>query len=155
MKSPPFNAQLRQQSSCPVPAHYPQKRQDQPYCHAKPTNRAKRQYSQIEDDSPVLDKAGKKFIQELCGVFLYLARAVDGGLLPVLSSLASQQVNPTEKRQWSYETKFLDYMAMQEDATPDLPRKHLGLSIPQQCIIFIQIEILQLCGRTHVHGRKG
>ena len=43
-----------------------------------------------------LNKAGKKFIQEVCGVFLFLARGVDGGLLPALSSLASQQANPTE-----------------------------------------------------------
>jgi hypothetical protein len=51
----------------------------------------KKQYSQAEDDSPALDKAGKKFILEVCGVFLYLARAVNGGLLPVLTSLAFQQ----------------------------------------------------------------
>jgi hypothetical protein len=73
----------------------PQKQQDQPYLHVKPTYGAKKQYSQVEDNSPALNKARKKFIQEVCGVFLYLAQAVDGGLLPVLSSLASQQANPT------------------------------------------------------------
>jgi hypothetical protein len=65
--------------------------------------------------SPTLDKAGKKFIQEVCGVFLYLAQAVHGGLLPVLSSLASQQANPTEKTIEVCQ-QFLDYMATQEDA---------------------------------------
>ncbi len=35
---------------------------------------AKKQYSQAEDNSPALDKAGKKFIQEVCRVFLYLAK---------------------------------------------------------------------------------
>ncbi len=75
----------------------PQKWQDQPYSHVKPTYGAKKQYSQVEDNSPSLNKAGKKFIQEVCGVLLYLAQAVDGGLLPALSSLASQQANPTEK----------------------------------------------------------
>ncbi len=75
----------------------PQKQHDQPYPHVKPTYRAKKQYSQVEDNSPALDKAGKKFIQEVCGVSLYLAQAVNGGLLPVLSSLASQQANPTVK----------------------------------------------------------
>ncbi len=56
----------------------PAKRQNQPYPHAKPNYGAKNQYSQENDDSPALSKAGKIFIQEVCGVFLYLARAVDG-----------------------------------------------------------------------------
>ncbi len=59
--------------------------------------RAKKQYSQVEDISPALNKAGKKFIYEVCRVFLYLAQVVNGGLLPVLSLLASQQANTTEK----------------------------------------------------------
>jgi hypothetical protein len=92
----------------------PHKRQDQPYPHIKPTYGAKKQYSQVEDDSPTLNKAGKKFIQEVCGVFLYLAWAVDRGLLPTLSSLASQEANPTEKTMELCK-QFLDYMATQED----------------------------------------
>ena len=47
--------------------------------------------------------------------FLFLARAVNRGLLPVLSSLASQQVNPTDKT-IELCKQFLDYMATQEDA---------------------------------------
>ena len=74
----------------------PAKQQDQPYPHIKPNYGAKRQHVQEDDNSPELDKAGKKFIQEVCGVFLFLARAFDGGLLTPLSSLASQQANPME-----------------------------------------------------------
>ena len=91
------------------------KRQDQPYPHVKPNYGAKKQYSQEDDDSPALNKAGKKIIQEVCGVFLFLARAVNGGLLPALSSLTSQQANPTEKTMVLYK-QFLDFMASQEDA---------------------------------------
>jgi hypothetical protein len=40
---------------------------------------------------------------------------VDRGLLPVISSLASQQANPTEKTMEQCK-QFLDYMATQEDA---------------------------------------
>jgi hypothetical protein len=94
----------------------PQKSQDQPYPHVKPTYGAKKQYSHVEDNSPALDKAGKKFIQEVCGVvFLYLACVVDGALLPELSSLASQEANPTEKTMQLCKY-FLDYIVMQEDA---------------------------------------
>jgi hypothetical protein len=48
-------------------------------------------------------------------VFLFLARAVDGGLLPALSSIASQLANPTEKTMELCK-KFLDFMATQEEA---------------------------------------
>jgi hypothetical protein len=69
-----------------------------------------KQYSQVEDNSPALNKADKKFIQEVCGVYLYLAQAVNEGLLPALSSLASQQANSTEKMMELCK-QFLDYMA--------------------------------------------
>jgi len=93
----------------------PSKRQDQPYPHIKPNYGAKTQYSQEDDNSPVLSKAGEKIIQEVCGIFLFLARAVDGGLLPALSSIASQQANPMEKTMVLCK-QFLDFMASQEDA---------------------------------------
>ncbi len=48
-------------------------------------------------------------------MFLFLTRAVNGGLLPALSSLASQQANPTEKTMELCK-KFLDFMATQEEA---------------------------------------
>jgi hypothetical protein len=73
------------------------------------------QYAQGEDVSPALNKAGKKFIQEVCGVFLFLAWAVNGGLLLALSSLASQQANSTEKTMELCK-KFLNFMATQEEA---------------------------------------
>jgi hypothetical protein len=40
------------------------------------------QHAMAEDTPPPLYKAGKKFIQEVCKVFLFLARGVNGGLLP-------------------------------------------------------------------------
>ena len=45
---------------------------------------------------PPLDKEGKRFIQEVCGTFLFYARAIDGGVLPALSALALQQAQPME-----------------------------------------------------------
>ncbi len=93
----------------------PTKQQYQPYPHVKPNYGAHMQYAQGEDVSPALDKAGKKFSQEVCRVFLFLARAVDGGLLPALSSLASLQANLTEKTMELCKI-FLDFMATQEEA---------------------------------------
>jgi hypothetical protein len=106
----------------------PTKRQDQPYPHVKPNYGAHTQYAQGEDVSPALNKAGKKIIQEVCGVFLFLARAVDGELPLALSSLASQQANPTEKTMELCK-KFLDFMATQEEAILTYPASKMVLAI--------------------------
>ncbi len=94
----------------------PVKSQDQPYPHAKPNYGAKMQHATAEDTTPPsLNKIGKKIIQEVCGVFLFLAHGVNGGLLPALSALASQQANPTEQTMELCK-QFLDYMASQDEA---------------------------------------
>jgi hypothetical protein len=56
-------------------------RQDQPHPHIAKSYGAKEQHANSMDDSPPLDKAGKKFIQEVTGVFLFLARAVNSTML--------------------------------------------------------------------------
>jgi hypothetical protein len=91
------------------------KSQDQPYPHAKPNYGAKTQPAMAEDTTPPLDKAGKKFIQEVCGVFLFLASGVNNGLLPAPSALVFQQANPTEQMLVLCK-HFLDYMASQDKA---------------------------------------
>ena len=88
----------------------PTKLEHQPYPHVRPTYGALTQYTKEEDHLQPMDKAGKKYIQEVCGVFLYLARAVDGGILPALSSLAQQQASPTINTMILCK-KFLNYMA--------------------------------------------
>jgi hypothetical protein len=88
----------------------------------------KKQYSQEDDNSPALNKAGKKIIQEVFGVFLFLARAVNGGLLPALSSLASQQANPTEKTMRLCK-QFLDFMATKEDDVLTYQASNMVLAI--------------------------
>jgi hypothetical protein len=64
---------------------------------------------------PSLDKAGKKFIQEVMGVFLYLAQAVDLTNFTPLSAIVSKQAAPIEKTMQKY-LQFLDCAASQEDA---------------------------------------
>ena len=92
----------------------PTKPQDQPYPHVKPNYGAKTQHTAAEDTSPPLDKADKKIIQEVCGTFLFLAHGIDGGILPALSALASQQAQPTENTMKVCKL-FLDHMASQEE----------------------------------------
>jgi hypothetical protein len=68
-----------------------------------------------QDDSHLLDAAGKKCIQQIIGSFLYYARAVDPTILMALSAIASQQSSPTEETNRCVH-QFLDYMATHPDA---------------------------------------
>ncbi len=80
------------------------------------------------DTSPPLDKSGKKFIQEVMGVFLYLAQAVDSTMLTALSLLASKQAAPTERTMQKC-LQFLDYAASQEDAIVTYRASNMRLAI--------------------------
>ena len=68
-----------------------------------------------EPESPKLDKAGKKYIQQVVGSFLYYARAVDMTILHALSEIASEQANPTERTKKKVD-QLLDYMATNPNA---------------------------------------
>ncbi len=117
-------------SKAPKRFHHsaPHKPQDQPYPHVKPTYGSKEQFAKSEDTSPPLDKAGTKFIQEVCGVFLFLACGVDGYLLPALSALALQQSAPTEQTMTLCK-QFLDYIATQEEAIITYSASNVVLAI--------------------------
>ena len=93
----------------------PRKPQDQPHLHVKPKYGATKQYAPDDDDSPLLDQAGQKFVQEVIGTFLYYARAVDLTMLPALGSIATQQAQPTH-RTLAKVKLFLDYAATHPDA---------------------------------------
>ena len=75
--------------------HKLQKKQHQPYPSAPIVYGAKKQYSTPQSTAPLLDKKGKKFIQKVCGKFLFLGRAVDSTLLCPISVIASQLATPT------------------------------------------------------------
>lgn len=106
----------------------PSKPQHQPYPHIKPNYGAKTQHTTEEDTSPLLDKEGKRFIQEVCGTFLFYGRGVDGTILPALSALASQQSAPTENTKILTKL-FLDHMATQEDAVLTYKASDMVLAI--------------------------
>ena len=72
--------------------------QNQPHPHVHKTYRAKMQHATAPDVSIPLNKLGKKFIQEVAGVFLFLVRAVVSTMLTRLSALTSEQAAPTEKK---------------------------------------------------------
>merc|ERR1712086_810158 len=76
---------------------------------------AKKQYATQESKAPLLDAKGKKFIQQVCGKFLFLGRAVDSTLLCPISAIASQSSKPTEDT-LKQTKQLLNYIATQEEA---------------------------------------
>ena len=93
----------------------PDKIQNSPHPHNIPTYGAKVQYAEQQDESPLLDKADTKYVQQVAGTLLYYGRAVDPTILPALSSIASEQAAPTERTMKRIK-QLLDYCASQEEA---------------------------------------
>ncbi|KAL7474191.1 hypothetical protein ACHAW6_000181 [Cyclotella cf. meneghiniana] len=93
----------------------PTKPQHQPYPSAPRTYGNKQQFCDSADSSPALSKDKKTFVQEVIGVFLYYARAVDCTMLTALGSLAVQQANPMENTLAKIH-QFLDYALTHPDA---------------------------------------
>jgi hypothetical protein len=106
----------------------PPVRQDQPHPHIAKLYGAKEQHANPINDSPPLDKAGKKFIQEVTGVFFFLARAVNLTMLTPLSALASEQATPT-KQTMEKCLQILDYAASQEEAIITYSASDMKLAI--------------------------
>ena len=73
----------------------------------------KQYYATQESTAPPLNKQGKKFIQQVCGKFLFLGCAVNSTLLCPISAIAAQSSKPTEDTM-KYAIQFLDYVATQE-----------------------------------------
>eukprot|EP00804_Cyclotella_cryptica_P007584 CCRYP_010663-RA/>CCRYP_010663-RA protein AED:0.17 eAED:0.17 QI:0/0/0/1/1/1/2/0/834 len=93
----------------------PIKPQHQPYPHTPHTYGAKQQFVDTADDSALLSNTDKTFVQEVIGVFLYYAQAVDCTMLPALGSLATQQTAPTQNTMLKVH-QFLDYAMTHPDA---------------------------------------
>ena len=91
------------------------KKQNAPYPSVKINYGAKKQYATQSSTAPLLDAKGKKFIQQVCGKFLFLGRAVDSTLLCPISAIASQSSKPTEDTM-DQTHQLLDYLSHQEEA---------------------------------------
>jgi len=68
---------------------------DSPHKHVLPQHGAKVQLTTL-DTSPPLDAAASTRIQEIVGIFLYYAHAINNTMLVALGTIASQQASATE-----------------------------------------------------------
>ena len=90
-----------------------QKKQHQPYPSTPIIYGAKKQYVTPQSTAPLLDKKGKKFIQKVCGKFLFLGRSVESTLLCPIGVIASQSETPTEDTMRQTQ-QLIDYISTQE-----------------------------------------
>jgi hypothetical protein len=113
MQGPPFYAHVHKKGLEKNPTSPPKLPQDQLHPHVKKMYSSKVQHPKSIDESPLLNKAGKKFIQERMEVFRFLARAVYWTLLTPLSAIASDQAGSTENTMQKC-LQFLDWVTSQE-----------------------------------------
>ncbi len=95
--------------------HEVQKEQHSPHPCTTIIYGAKVQYAKQAVKSPTVDAKTKKFIQQVCGKFLFLGQAVDSTLLCPISAIALQSANPTEKT-LELTHHLIDHLGTQEEA---------------------------------------
>jgi hypothetical protein len=88
----------------------------------------KTQYATTASTARPVDAKTKKFIQQVCGKFLFLGRAVDSTLLCPISAIASQSSAPTEDT-LAQTTQLLDYLATQEEAVLTYTASEMTLAV--------------------------
>jgi hypothetical protein len=123
----PMNAKLHAESFETIPTQTG-KLQHAPYQSAPIQYGVKKQYATQESKAPLLDNKAKRFIQQVCGKFLFLGRAVDSILLCPISAIASQSSKPTEDTMQQM-LQVLDYQATQEDAVLSYHASNLVLAV--------------------------
>jgi hypothetical protein len=106
----------------------PAKPQHQPHPHLPIKYGEKKQTSEPEDTSPKLNREETKFVQEVTGVFLFYARAVDSTMLVALSAIAAEQGSPTQQTLRKVE-QFLDYAATNPEAVVTYKASDMVLAI--------------------------
>ena len=93
----------------------PARPEHSPHAWNQPQYGAKIQYSAATDDTPFLDAANARHVQEVLGTLLFYARAVDLTMLKAIGTLATQQSKPTEATMKGI-VKLLNYVAAHPDA---------------------------------------
>jgi hypothetical protein len=102
--------------------------QHAPYSIAPIQYGAKKQYTTQELKAPLLDNKAKHFIQQVCGKFLFISRAVESTRLCPISAIASQSSKPTEDKM-QQTLQLLDYLATQEDAILSYHASNMVLAV--------------------------
>ena len=112
----------------------PKRPQHSPHAYAIPTYCKAVQYAEEADTTAPLDAAGITRLQEIIGVLLFYARAVDSTMLVALGTLASAQSKGTEATAQAA-TQLLNYCATHPDAVVCISRQRDGSPWSQRCFL--------------------
>jgi hypothetical protein len=88
---------------------------------------AKQQFA-TPDLSPMVDLKDTKRLQEVCGTFLYYARAVDCTMLPALGTLSSNQATTTAQTIIAM-TQLLNYCVTYPEAVVEFRASNMVLHV--------------------------
>lgn len=104
----------------------PKKPQNSPHAWTKPNYGSAQQMTAAPDDGIPLEPAKIKTLQQIIGVLLYYARAVDSTMLVALGSLAAAQTKSTTNTMKAAE-QLLDYAATHPNARVRFNRSQMIL----------------------------
>jgi hypothetical protein len=108
--------------------HIAKKWQYAPYPFVPIQYGVKKQYTTLELKAPLLDDKATQFIQQVCGKFLFLGRAVDSTLLCPISAIASYSSKPTEDTM-RQTLQLLNYLATLEDTVLSYHASEMVLAV--------------------------
>ncbi len=110
------------------------------------------QHATATNVSVPLDKLSKKFIQEVTGVFLFLASGFNNAHPPQCPHV---QTSGTYRKKHAKMPLILGLFSIARRSHRNLPCERHETHNPQQCILPLGTESLQQSRRPHVHGRLG
>jgi hypothetical protein len=111
------------------------------------------QYEESDDTSPVAPEA-KTRIQEIVGVFLFYARAVDPTMLTAVTKLAIKQANPT-KAVVEASVRLMQYAARFPDATIEFRPSNMQLGCHSDASYLSEANSRSRAGVILFSGRPG
>jgi hypothetical protein len=106
----------------------PTRAQHAPHAWATPAYGAKVQYAAEDDTTPPLSSQELTRLQQIIGIFLYYARAIDSTMLVALGTLASAQTKGTAATTIAV-TQLLNYCASHPDATLRFSASQMALHV--------------------------
>jgi hypothetical protein len=105
---------VRQHDPTPTYPTKPTSPQHAPFPSTPINYGAKKQHATQKSTLPPLNTADKRFIQQVCGKFLFLGCTVNPTLLCLISAIASQSAHPTEDTM-KQTHQLLDYLASHDN----------------------------------------
>jgi hypothetical protein len=125
-----------------------------PIIYTPPIYGSQRQQQVQRDQSPSLDDAGKKRIQEIVGCLLFPARCVDSIILHAVTRLGQEQANPTQATMTKAK-RLLQYIAWHPNPSVTYYASDMRLLIHSDASYLCEINAQSRAAGIHYLGNTG